>query len=582
MNLGKEDLFLTKNATFYKYEDSTNVDKIIREILDKASTNKNNKEFILDETNQESDVGEFNYKYSVRVYQINRQVNFIKNKDVFDLIFAYILIIEIKNHIVIFSKNISSISKELKEKFSLVRSLDFANTLADNAEYQRLTLRNMTISDKDIRSRSYEAQNLNGVLSLHAAGRAIPSYIKIKERERKISLSNTGRIVEDSERNYIESLALWANEQIKLLQIKDKNNSFLSNFAKNVELNEILEKNDLSAVLLEYNAIHDYIESVDSAIFKKLRNGKYKKICNERKKILFNVIEEIYETDENGFNIHTKSKLRVSKSGLSIQSPQLKNFYIKEDNKFISLQKLINRHKLFSVTFTDPKYMYFMGNCFQDNSNISEINNILDVIETFPEINNITSEKGKITDKSRKFQNTSLFNLVEKIHTKDNYIFCDDLGDEWADHITINKKTNCISFIHSKYKDISSSASNLHDITGQAIKNLGNMRFSKEKFLEKTNKFSQDYVNSKIPRIRKGTLDNLDSDLDSILKQHSLHRKCIIACTFLSKNEIENEFNKLVQGQKVKGNIVQLLWILSSFIHAVRESNVIPIIYCRP
>ena len=33
--------------------------------------------------------------------------------------------------------------------------------------------------------------------------------------------------------------------------------------------------------------------------------------------------------------------------------------------------------------------------------------------------------------------------------------------------------------------------------------------------------------------------------------------------------------------KNVRGHIVQLLWILSSFIHAARESGVIPIIYCQ-
>lgn len=582
MDLKIENLFLTKNATFYENNKLADTNEIIKELLDKASSNKNEKEFILNEINEEDEIDDLNYKYSSRVYQISRPVHFIKDKEVFELIFAYILIIEIKNYIVVFSKNISNISKELREQFNLIKHLDFTHTLSDNTEYQKLTLRNMTISDKDIRTRSYEAQDLNGILSLHTAGRAIPSQIKVKDKDRKLSLSSTGRIVENSERNNIKSLVLWAKGQIELLQNKNTYNSFIDNFAKNVELDEILKNHDLSAVLLEYNAIYDYIESINSPIFKKLKNGKYAKICDGRKNILFNNLEEIYEINGNRDHFQTKSKIRINKKGLSIQSPQLKKFYIQENNKFISLQELINKQRLFSVTFTDPKYMYFMGNCFQNNSNISEINNILASLEESSDMSNITSEKGKITDTSRKFENKSLFSLVEKIHAKDHYIFCDDLGDEWADHITINKKTNCISFIHSKHKSVSNSASNLHDVTGQAIKNLGNMHFSKEKFLDKIPKFNQNYVDSKISRVRKGSLSKLDSDLDHLLKQHTLHKKCIIACTFLSKKEMQDEFNKLAIGQKVKGNIVQLLWILSSFIHAAKESSIIPIIYCQP
>ena len=44
---------------------------------------------------------------------------------------------------------------------------------------------------------------------------------------------------------------------------------------------------------------------------------------------------------------------------------------------------------------------------------------------------------------------------------------------------------------------------------------------------------------------------------------------------------MEKEFIKLKSQKNVGGHIVQLLWILSSFIHAARESGVIPIIYCQ-
>lgn len=585
MNLIKEDLILTKNAMFYKKIQGASTENIIEEIIDIASENKNDKEFILNEINIPSEIDDLNYKYSIRVFQINRPVYFAKDKELFDLVYAYILILEIDNYIIVFSKNISSISKELKEKFQLIKSIDFANTLADDSEYQKLTLRNMTISEKDIRTRSYEAQNLNGVLSLHSAGRSIPANMKIKEKNRNISLSNTGRIVENSDRISVDCLALWAKSQIKLLDsVSKQKDSFIQNFARNVELSEVLENNIPTAVLLEYHSLCDYIESIDTPIFRKLKNGKYCKICDERINLLFNEIEKVYEINDIGVCHLGVNKLRINKNGFSIQSPDLKKFYLKEDDKFISLQSVINKKNLFSVTFTDPSYMYFMGNCFQDNSNISEVKNILECIETFPEMVLITSEKGLVTNNSKKFKCRSLFNLVERIQAKkkDKYIFCDDLGDEWADHITINDKENCISFIHSKHKKTSSSASNLHDVVGQAIKNLGNMRFSKEKFLKKKKNLDTFYSNSEIHKVRKGDLSELETDLDKILKQHSLHRKCIIACSFLSKQNLEDEFNKLVSKQEVRGHIVQLVWILSSFIHAAKESGVIPIIYCQP
>ena len=591
------NIILTKNALFYKKNQDMEANSIIKELIEIATSNKNEKDFLLNEINESSILENLEYKYSIRIFQVNKPVHFIKEKELFDQIFAYILIIEIGDYIIVFSRNSFSILKELKEKFQLIKNIDFAKTLRKETEYQKLTLRNMTISEQDIRSRSFEAKDLNGVLSLHSAGRSIPSYIKVKDAERKMSLSSTGRIVEDSERINIDDLALWASFQISLLESHNEKDSFLDNFAKHVDFKEVVDKYEPTAILLEYHAIHDQIEVTETPIFKKLRNGQYSKICDKRRSIIFQELEKIHEItsiDINGNGILGAGKLRKNQNRYSIQSLQLKKYYIDENGKKITLQNFINKNHLFSVTFTVPSYMYFMGNIYQNTSSISEIKNILDALDTSLKMDNVTSEKGTILTDSNNFSKDSLFYAIENHHSKDDYIFCDDLGDEWADHITINNKKNCISFIHSKYKnknkksqkDVSTSASNLHDITGQAIKNLGNMYFSKEKFLDKKSSlngcYRNDKIQSNIHKVRKGNLDDLDTDLEELLKQHSLHRKCIIACPFLSRQDMEKEFNELAAGNKVRGHIIQLLWILSSFIHAAKESGIIPIIYCKP
>ncbi|WP_228284237.1 hypothetical protein [Acinetobacter indicus] len=146
---------------------------------------------------------------------------------------------------------------------------------------------------------------------------------------------------------------------------------------------------------------------------------------------------------------------------------------------------------------------------------------------------------------------------------------------------------------HSKYsKDVTNSASQLQDVVGQGIKNLGNMHFtSKQIVFKNSNSLAGFYksgkgangegtgVQTNISRIRKSS-GNIENDINLILKNPKLHRKCILACNFISKSYIEAEFNKIKQGQKVRGNITQWLWILSSFSHAAKDAGVFPMIYC--
>lgn len=45
--------------------------------------------------------------------------------------------------------------------------------------------------------------------------------------------------------------------------------------------------------------------------------------------------------------------------------------------------------------------------------------------------------------------------------------------------------------------------------------------------------------------------------------------------------QLNSEFDKLSKKEIVNGHIIQLFWILSSFIHACKEKGVVPIIYCQ-
>ena len=226
--------------------------------------------------------------------------------------------------------------------------------------------------------------------------------------------------------------------------------------------------------------------------------------------------------------------------------------------------------------------MYTKGQLFQDGLGINEIDSLKEIFQVKANIAAATSEKGKFTASSTKFEQDSLFFQVEEIHQNDEILICDDLGNEWADHISFNATEKTISFIHSKFKTgNSSSASNLHDIVGQAIKNLGNMYFKEETFLKKTESFqTTSYSNSSISKFRLGDYTLLKSNLGNYLSSYTTIRKCVLCCPFISKDEIFKEFDKLKVGTPTRGHITQLFWIISSFVHSAKELNVVPVIYC--
>lgn len=587
-----ERLQLTQNAQFFTPKTQITSESILA-VLNAASENKvDGSNFLVEKIRIESTIPETKnqYVYSARIFASKRPVYFF-SEEITDTIHAFIVIIEIDNHIAILKKSCANTSDATDQYFNQINSNLLTATFDDDAvDFQKISLRNMTISDRALRARSYEAADLKGLLSTHAAGRSIPYFLKIRQgHSHKTISAHSGRVVESSERKGLDEIASWVKNQIYLIQNPATNKGFLSSFAKLVELEQVLTLTTPAAVLIESSLLHDHLIETGTPVTYKTRRGRVIPLSDSRKNRLIQNLEVVYDVNDDLEIIgHERtSKLRKNAKSISIQSKPLKQIKLFENGKELSIQKYIMKNGLFSVCFKDPKFMYFMGRCFEDASGISEIQSILDILNPKTSFSAITSEKGSMQPDSTHFDLQSMFGEVETLHAADDYIFCDDLGNEWADHITLNQDQSCISFIHSKHGSKSNSASNLHDLVGQGIKNLGNMYFTIDGMRAKCkNKFSEMYARdgivSQINRTRKGDVSSIENYLADLLKDYRLYRKCVLSCSFLSKQEITKEFNKLTAGKSVSGNIIQLLWIISSFAHAAKDMNVIPEIYCQP
>lgn len=598
-------LELTKNIQFYNLiipEDNPDraiTDVEITTILDSSDENiEPGSGYLLDEfrVNKILIENDTTYKYSLRIFPTLRPVYFIGEveggENYQDKIYAFILIIEFDNSIAIIKKSCANVSDTIEKNFNLISSNLLAGTFNDSdVLFQKISTRTITNSDKAIRNRSAESVDLKGSYSTHAAGRSIPYYLKLRQGAIIKTISGSGRLVEASQRVNFDEITVWSYNQLCLIRQGGGVKDFLNSFAKQKDLSEVLNTTVPNALLIESTSLYEKLQSEGAILKYKLPDGSDCILNETQVNRLLRKFEKVYEINPD-LTIRAplgKAKIRKNNKTLTIDSTVLKKIKVSYNSKDITLQSFIFKNGFYSITFTNPCYMYFMGNCFEDSSGISEINNILEMLVPKDNISNVSSEKGLLFRGMNKFSNDSMFDAVENIHSEDDYIFCDDLGNEWADHITFNKTESCICFIHSKHGDKSTSASKLHDVVGQGIKNLGYMYFNTTDFTNKIkSKLNKNYIGvykkqsikTKIKKIRKGDIKNVKKYLDDLFKDVKLHRKCILSCSFLSKKEIEREFINLRRKKPVKPHVIQLLWILSSFSHAVKEANAVPIIYC--
>jgi len=606
-----ENLQLPYNAQFYKLKDNTSPlpNVAINSIITAAC--KNRKGAYLagsDYTRIDNVYADTPFKYTLRVFPSRRSVSFVSDEyssQIEDIIHAYILILEFEDNVVIFKKSTATFTTALSQYLQpLPHELILHVIDHENSKIQRLSLRNMTVSGAAIHSHSYETpSDLKGLLSPHAMGKAIPKSIRFREDNATKSVTaSTARILESSGKSGIEDLLLWAKKQMHKINMGTEN-YFIDRFARPVELEDVLSTTNPKALLIEVNAIRSSLEDEEIELGVGL-NDRFRKLSDHLSSAITLVLEETFEV-AMGYDIRSHQKvfevyhdtrtgledigrLKVNNKSLTFLIPKLNKILVKdEDGNVQSLLKYVISNKLYSIVFDDIKYMYFMGQCFQDATGVAEIDSILQILIPKVELDVVVTEKGTISSTHTNFDTNSMFSVVESIHSSDDYIFCDDLGNEWCDHLTVNTHDKTINFIHSKAKGESLSASNMHDVVSQGIKNLGNMFFTIEDFESiKQSKFSEvykrDHITSSIQRVRQGGLSAVDIDsIESIINDHKTHRQCILSCSFLSKTAMEDEFDKIKRGVSVRGNIVQLLWILSSFVHACKGMHIVPIIYCK-
>lgn len=585
-------LLLTRNAQFFTPKADVNLGVALTELVDAASANMVPESgFLLDESRVTRAIPQSNSTYTLtaRVFRTVREVYFWDGDDIEDQVYAYIIAIELEGFIALFRKSCANVSDVLDEYLAPIQSDILTGTFPDSqVDFQKISIRNMTISDRALRARSYEATDLKGLLSSHAAGRSIPYFLKIRQGNRIRTISaNSARIVESADRARIDDLAVWVQQQILLLTHPNADKEFLQSFARQVALRDVLSTTQPSAILIESGAIFDAITNGGIAIYRKTkRAGHFVPLSNKGRDQLFQLLEKVYELDNNKKVVGREetTRIRVNEKSITFSSKPLQRIWLDDAGNQISLQKYIIKHGLFSVCFIDPQFMYFMGRCFKDAAGVAEIATLLNILQPIPNLTTASSEKGEWITTSTSFQANSVFGIIENQHAGDDFVFCDDLGNEWADHITFNRNDSSICFIHSKHgDDVTTSASKLHDVVGQGIKNLGNMYFTAEGFAKKyTDKFVKTYVDTQISRVRKAPAERINPYVKALLSDYRLLRKCILACSFMSKQQVAQEFQAISNGQPVSGHVVQLFWILSSFAHAAKEYNIVPVIYCQP
>ncbi|ENC6397740.1 hypothetical protein ABKX72_003546, partial [Aeromonas veronii] len=530
--------------------------------------------------------------YSIVSFKIEAEPSFLAGTSVKEQRYAYLLLIECDDALAILKKYVDSPEKHF---LSFINEFDyekFCHFHGDkNPEYERVTMKNMSISNAVIRSRSLEAKSLNGIISSNSSSRSIPSNFRMKVGEDSYTLTpSTSRVSHRDKKSAFDELVDWVVEIKEEIKITTNKSDFIRNFASPICLKDIIDLgHQVVAILIDLSEIETKVlEGI--AVLSKADGSQ---LNGRELNVFFNLLKSPIMVSGNLMKVKgatLSGKISYSKNLITIKNKLLDSIFVTENgSETYTVGGYLNKEKPFSAVFDSPNYSYYSKSCFEDKHLINNIQSILNIFDDNYDFSGTLSEKEKphATNLVR-FPTNSLFRKVEDQYcAAHNIVICDDMNDEWADHIAIDSSSAIpsISFIHSKFTEKDTyGASAFHDVVAQALKNIGRTQAEKQLFKNKyDNEWHKNYESTNIPRVTGAhNWQEIELALDAVNQNPNSIKKIVLATPFLSKAKLAIELRKLASGNKCKPHYVQLIWLINTFISSCKDFGVQAHILCKP
>lgn len=511
---------------------------------------------------------------------------------------GYVLMIEIGDYVVFIKKNANHMTSFIN-KLEPINGEKLSGILVSGQGtiYQQVRITSMSTNANSMRNKSFEAEDLEATMAMFNANNNIISTVRLDDQQNGVCTLNvsTSRLSKFGSKKNIHNTLLWIDEVVYALDHYQPADNFLKRFALPVTWKK--EKDHLTPVSLLINKqeLLNYLGR--NPTFYKIENDQYVPLTVGEQEQLLRYLARTYMLNqindkEYACHLFNSMYLSIRAAGIGLKGTGIVEeiFYQKVDGAYEKLITLINSLACFTVSFDDYQYMFYGRRLYKNGQMVKDIEAIKATLVPIPNLRTSSSEKGKnYTINDTDFHPNCVFRIVEDEFAASTYLVCDDLGNEWADHIAISGDT--ISFIHSKSNNkvgkTSLSASLFQDAIGQALKNIGYLNptdeflSAKQRSIENST-YNVDRQQTSIQRMRRGTAQLFVDEIKRLRMSPNFTREVCLAVDFLSKDELVDAFDKLAAGQpfRQKNYAVQLIWLLNAFISTCKDADLHCKIYC--
>ncbi|HYD12878.1 MAG TPA: hypothetical protein VEC11_08525 [Allosphingosinicella sp.] len=480
-----------------------------------------------------------------------------------------------------------------------------------DAVFEKLSLRNMTVSKLALRSKTLEARDLENAIATSSASRFVPQNYRVRRDDGSYSATpSTGRIALRADRTDVEGAVDWAADVIDLLaEEAAASSAFIRRFARPAELDAIHAGTPPTFFAVDTMALADAVwEAQDRIRLVREEAGAWVELTKvEVQDVLEALDYPLAVTAAAAAGDHqlrddadaAVGAIRVNRSRIALRSldiPAIADLHVERADHALggdpdrqALVRHLDGEDMFTVLFADQALAYIDGALFRDEELLGGGAAFMRHLVAEPALVASTSEKGDFAAGQTAFSPTSVFRAVVDVIAKEDVLVCDDLGDEWADFIGVSTGTSptTVTFYHAKHGATSLGASAFHDAVGQGIKNLGRLGLGGEAMAIKHACWDANYKADKVAtaiarRMRGGTREEVEEKIAEATMAPDVQRRVLIVTSSLSRAAVQAAFDAAHAGIAPKPNFVQLYWLLTGFFSACAEIGAVGFVVCKP
>ena len=523
---------------------------------------------------------------------------------------GFVFLVEHRGHIAVFKSRLdlpAGFSTRYLGRVSAER-VDLAVARRD-AVFEKIRLRNMSVSKHVMRSKTFEADDLRDVVGPAGANRYVPQAYAVRSGADHYSTTpSTGRIGQRSDRVGHLAMVAYAKSVIdELVEASGAPAAFIRAFARAIDLASIGGTARPTIFAVDVAGLTDAIHERREIRLLRERNGRPTELSKIEIDAVLAELDGVLKVHGDGKTLDLIDRTNGTKAGAialnrarvalrDLRLPLSTDIEV-EDTKYLlgrdpnrmSLRRYIDREDGFILLFDALSLAYIDGTLFRDDGFVDGGSALLRHLRTNALLDGVTDEKGTFAPRQVTFDADSTFGVIEaSVAEGDEILVCDDLGDEWADFIGLNNSSSPprITFYHAKHGPLSLGAGPFHVSVSQAIKNLQRMSLPVESIGSKICGWRQKYISgsgvrTKIPRIGRGNADGLAEEFARARTAPDAIRRVFIVTSSLSRRAVEDALEDVAAGRSPDPYFVQLYWLLMSFFSACTEMNAHGYIVCR-